>query len=116
MSLLKRTINPGLYRHSIVINAAPTDATRNSYGERTAIGATVATVWASKEDWSGREIVEGEQETPMIYTRFYVRWRSDVQPDMTVTLGTDVYRIDSVMDMDGTQRELVLMCKRNDAE
>lgn len=114
MSLMKRTINPGLYRWQVIIKNAPTDATRNAYGERTATGTTLATVWARKEDWSGREIIEGGQETPMIYTRFYIRWRADVLPDMTVHQGNDVYNIDSVMDMDGTKRELVLNCKRID--
>ncbi len=118
MPLMQKIINPGRYRDQVTIYNAPATSTRNDYGERTATPVALATVYAEKQDWSGREIIEVGRETPMIYTRFMIRWRSDVTANMTLThLATgDIYRIDSVMDMDGTRRELVLMCKRNDAE
>jgi SPP1 family predicted phage head-tail adaptor len=114
----KDYLSAGDLRHRVTIRNAPTDATRNGYGERTATGTTLATVWASMEDVSGREGVDAGRETPIIYTRIVIRWRNDVRPDMTVTHDEtgDEYRVNSVMDTDGTRRKLILMCVRNAAE
>ena len=108
-------INPAKYRHFITIRDGATDGTRNEFYERTGSGTVLASVWAEKQDWSGKEIVEGLRETPMVYTKFVIRWRSDVRADMQVEYGGDVYRIDSVLDLDGVAKELVLFCKRDES-
>ncbi len=111
-----KVINPAKYRHYVVIRDGASDGTRNEFYERTGTGTVVASVWAEKQDWSGREIIEGLRETPMVYTKFVIRWRSDVSSDMTVEYGGDIFRIDSVLDLNGTYKELVLFCKRDEAE
>lgn len=111
-----KIINPAKYRHFITIRDGVNDTTRNEYYERTGSGVVVAYVWAEKQDWSGKELVEGGKETPMIYTRFIIRWRDDVKPDMTVEHGGQVYRIDSVLDLDGLGKEVVLFCKKDAAD
>lgn len=111
-----KTINPAKYRHYITIRDGVSDASRNEYYERTGNGVVVARVWAEKQDWSGKEVVEGGKETPMIYTRFIIRWRDDVKADMSVELGGMVYRIDSVLDLDGLGKEVTLFCKKDDAD
>lgn len=109
-------IKAGKYRHLVTIRQAPTDATRDEYGERIGTGAVLASVWAEKQDWSGRETIESGRETPMVYTRFVMRYRADVLADMTVDFDNKTWRIDSVMDKDGRGTEITLMCKRNEAD
>lgn len=105
-------INPAKYRYQVTIRRADTDATRNAYGERTTDGNVLATVWAAREDWSGRESLVDGQETPIVYTRWMIRWRSDVTPDMTVELDGSAWKIESVMDRNGDRKELTLFCHR----
>lgn len=106
---MTKMINAGKYRHSVTIrNQRPT--TRDSFGERVGPGSTVATVWAEKQDWNGSEITESGRETPTVLTKFMVRYRTDLLPDMEVVLGSDVYQIVSILDFDGMRRELVLNC------
>lgn len=104
-------INPAKYRYLVTIRQADTDATRNAYGERTTDGNILATVWAGRQDWSGRESLVDGQETPIVYTRWFIRWRNDVTPDMSVIYDGDEWKIESVMDRDGDRKELTLMCR-----
>lgn len=113
---MDKIINPAKYRHTITIRRAATDTTRNDFGERTETGTTLAQVWAAKEDWSGREVLDANRETPMVYTRFVIRWRDDVTPEMTVECDEISYFIESVLDLAGAQKELVLQCRRNAAD
>jgi SPP1 family predicted phage head-tail adaptor len=112
MPVTQKIINPAKYRYQISIFQAPADASRNSFGERTGTGTLLATVWAEKQDWSGRENTEGGRDTADVTTRFLMRWRSDVFPFMTVVCDTITYDIDAVLDIDGTKKELTLMCRK----
>lgn len=107
-----QAIIAGRYRHRITITAAPADASRDAYGRRKGAGSSVGTFWAEKQDWAGQETTENGRETPSITTRFKLRWRPDIKANMTVTHGSDVYDILSVMDLPGTKRELQLTCRR----
>lgn len=109
---MKKQINAGKYRHSIVIKAAAADSSRDTFGRRKGSGATVATVWAEKQDWSGEETDVSGRETPYVATKWIIRYRSDILPNMTVTHGSIVYDILSILDFDGATRELVLNCRR----
>lgn len=106
------SINPAKYRWQVVIRRAETDATRNAFGERTTDGTVLATVWAERQDWSGRESLVDGQETPIVYTRWIMRWRNDVTADMTVECGGEVWKIESVMDRNGDKREITLMAHK----
>jgi len=113
---MDKIINPAKYRYSVTIRRAATDTTRNDFGERTETGSVLAEVWAAKEDWSGREVMDANRETPMVYTRFLIRWRDDVTPEMTVECEGIGYFIESVLDLRGNEKELVLQCRRNAAD
>ena len=102
--------NAGRYRHRITIRQPA--ATRDDTGAVIGTGATLDTVWAAKEDWSGSESRENGHETARKTTKFFIRYRTDVLVNMQVVHGTDVYDIESVLDFDGKTRELVLECKR----
>jgi SPP1 family predicted phage head-tail adaptor len=105
-------INPGKYRHQIVIRNPPADSSRDDFGGRKGSGSTVATVYAEKQDWSGSELDEAGRQTATVTTRWKTRYREDILPKMQIVLGTDVYNILSVLDFDGTQRELTIESRK----
>jgi SPP1 family predicted phage head-tail adaptor len=108
---VRKWIDPAKYRHQVTIRDQR-PAARDSFGERVGPGLTVATVWAEKSDWGGSEISETGRETASVLTKFVIRYRTDILPDMEVVLGSDVYMIGGVLDYDGLKRELVLNCTR----
>lgn len=105
-------IQAGKYNHRITIRTVPSDTTRDTFGERVGTGATVATVWANKQDWGGSEVNETGKQTATVTTKWRIRYRTDVLPKMQVVHGSDVYNILTVLDFDGRKRELVLECRR----
>ena len=105
-------IQAGKFRHAITIYNPAADSSRDTFGGRKGKGAKVADVWAAKEDWGGDETTEGKRLTDVVTTKFKIRYRTGVDPSMTVELGSDVYNILSVLDFDGTKRELVLNCRK----
>lgn len=104
-------INPAMFRHQVTIRAQRTSS-RDSFGQRVGAGSTVCTVWADKQDWSGSEIDENGRETPTVLTKFTIRYRTDITPAMEVVHGSAVYRINTVMDLMGIKKTLVLSCVR----
>lgn len=102
----------GKKSHRIEIYAAPGDATRDTFGRRAKQGALLATVWAERQDWAGDETKEGGRETASVTTKFVLRYRSDLTAAQSVEEGADVYNVLSVLDLDGTKRELVLNCRK----
>jgi SPP1 family predicted phage head-tail adaptor len=102
----------GKYRHRVTIKNPPLDSARDGFGRRKGTGTTVATLWAQKEDWSGDETAENGRETASVTTKFRIRYRTDLAPKMTLTHGVVVYNILSIMDFDGTMRELLLTCRK----
>lgn len=109
---MRQPINAGKYRYLVTIrDQFPT--TRNSFGERVGPGSTVFSgVWAEKQDWSGTEMTESGRETASVLTKWITRYRAGILPDMELVSGSDVYNIQSVLDFDGTKREMVLICQR----
>lgn len=106
-------INAGKYRHQVTIKRPPDDSSRDTYGRRRKTPKPVlATVWAEKTDWSGQETDENGRETASVLTKFRIRYRTDVLPKMLVILGDEEWNILSVMDFDGTKRELTLNCRK----
>ena len=107
-----KPIIAGKYRHRIVIKNAAGDGMSDTFGRRLGTGSTVATVWAEKQDWTGDESDEQGRETASVITKWRTRYRADITTEMTVTHGSDVYNILSVMDYDGTKREILLNCRK----
>jgi SPP1 family predicted phage head-tail adaptor len=106
-------LQAGKYRHSIVIKNAPANSSRDTYGRRIGSGTTVCTVWAEKQDWQGSETTQGMREIANVTTKWITRYRTDIDSGMQVVDGPDTYNIQSVLDFDGTHRELVLNCTRD---
>lgn len=105
-------INAGKYRHQVIVRNAPTDASRNTYGERTGTGTNQVTIWAEKTDWNGSEVDELGRETPVVTTRWRTRFRTDITPEMQIVSGSDVFEILSVLDYDGLSRELTIETRK----
>ena len=102
----------GKYRHRITIKAAPADSSRDTFGRRKGTGATVCTVWAEKQDWQGDETTQNGREFASVSTKWKIRYRTDVTPDMQIILGSDTYNILEVLDFDGRKRELLLTSRK----
>jgi SPP1 family predicted phage head-tail adaptor len=109
---MAKPINAGKYRHRITIARGPGDESRTDYGNREGSGAPVAKVWAEKQDWTGREGDELGREYGEVTTRFYTRYRNNVDNTMRVICDGQTYEILAVLDMDGRRRELVLFCRK----
>jgi len=107
------SINAGKYRHRVTIKGAAADSTRDTYGRRKGIGTIIAAnIWAEKQDWLGDETTENGRETAAVSTRWRIRYRTDVLPEMQLVHGADIYDIMGVLDFDGRKRELTLNCRK----
>lgn len=102
-------MNAGSLRYSIKIQQK--NVTRDSFGAETIAWTDVATVWAAIEPLQGREFFNAQQVNAEVTTRIRVRYRSGVTPAMRMLLGSRVFDIQSVINLDERNRELHLMCK-----
>lgn len=100
------------YRHRITIKNPASDTTRDGYGRRIGSGSTVATVWAERQDWQGDETTANNREVGAVTTKWKIRYRTDVLSKMLIVEGSDQYEILSVLDFDGTKRELLITSRK----
>ena len=102
----------GDMRHKITIVRVEHHTVADT-GETEEVVSDVATVWAKKEDLSGREWFQAQQAQSAITTRFTIRFRDDIYPQMRVRHGIDEYEITAPpMDPDGRREQLQLLCGR----
>ncbi len=71
---------------------------------------TAPAIWADVEPLSGREFLEAARVNAEITHRIRVRYRSDLTERMRIVLGTRIFDILAVLEMD-RRRELHLMCR-----
>lgn len=100
------------YRHRITIKNPADDSTRDTFGRRIGVGSTVATVWAERQDWQGDETVANNREVGVVTTKWKIRYRADVASKMLIYEGSVQYEILSVLDFDGTKRELLISSRK----
>lgn len=100
----------GLLRHRITIESFTEGA--NEYGEPISTWATYATVWASKEDLSGREYFASQQINAEVSTKFRIRYRAGITAKMRIQHGGSVYQIAATMDPDGRKRTLEILASK----
>lgn len=87
------------------------DVTRDTHGAEEITWTDLATVWAAVEPLTGREWIEGRQETAGVSTRIRIRYRSGITPEMRVSFGDITFNILSVIHVQERERELHLMCR-----
>lgn len=86
---------------------------QNDYGATVTQWQTVATVWAEIKPISGREYFSAQQVQSEITTQIWIRYRNDVVPTMRVAHNGKYYEIISVLNHNGRNTSLQLMCKDN---
>lgn len=90
-------------------------AFQDANGEEQITWTTWATVYAAVEPLSGREYLAAGTQQAAIDTRIRVRYRPGITTDtMRVAHGSDVYDIESVIHVQERNREVQLMCRRQE--
>lgn len=108
-------MNIGNLRHRVQLQVrAPT---KDEYGAEIDGWADLASVWASVEALSGRELFAAQQTTAEADHQITMRYRADVKPDMRALEGDRVFDITAALDREGRKRKLELLCREvvNDA-
>lgn len=111
-------MNPGKLRHRISIMKS-TVAPSTSYGEVVNTWVIFFKAWASIEpimgSLSGRENFIGGQYLSMVDTRITMRYIPvTITPSMKVTWGGNDYNIETVLNTNERNNEIVLMCEKQD--
>lgn len=79
-------------------------------GERAKEYMTYATVWAAFRTLSGGERLAAEQVAATLTHEVSIRYRSGVRPDHRILLGTRIFDIKDVRDLDEVHVELRMRC------
>lgn len=88
----------------------------NDYGATVTKWRDIATVWAEIKPLSGREYFSAQQVQSEVTTQIWLRYRDDVKPTMRVNHNGKHYEILSVLNTNGWNTSLQLMCKENPNE
>ena len=89
---------------------------QNDYGATVTEWRDVATVWAEIKPLSGREYFSAQQVQSEVTTQIWLRYRDDVKPTMCINHNGKHYEILSVLNTNGRNTSLQLMCKENSNE
>jgi SPP1 family predicted phage head-tail adaptor len=84
--------------------------TQDAYGAVTADWNTVARRWAEVVPLSGRELEVARAQAPTADHRVTLRHWPDLKPHHRVKFGDKYFAINSVLNTDQRDRELVLLC------
>jgi len=98
----------GKLRHRVQLQY-PSD-TRDAHGGITRSWSTSATVWASVEPLTGRELLDAQQVESQSDTRVRIRYYQGIAPKWRVQHGQHVYNVLHVGDVDVRNREMLLLC------
>lgn len=98
----------GLLRHRLAIGGVVmVDDGRG--GEASSTFENATTVWGSLEGMSGTEQIEGGQSNARALYRSRIRYRDDINPQQTVTIGERSFNVLSAVDPTGRRKELELL-------
>ena len=84
---------------------------QNDYGAFVTTWQDIATVWAEINPISGREYFEASQVQSEVTTQIWIRYRDGIEPTMRVAHNGKQYEIVSVLNYQGLNKILQLMCK-----
>jgi SPP1 family predicted phage head-tail adaptor len=107
-------IAAGRLRHRILI-VQPTLAQDASGGTQEDQANTFATVWASIEALSGRELYAAQQKVSQVTHKITIRWWPGVKANMNVQFEDREFQIESVENPDEQKKMLVLLCMERDS-
>jgi len=98
----------GKLRHRITIQERV--ETQDDYGSSVAAWVTFATVHASVEPISGKELLAAQAINSETRVRMRLRYISGITSDMRVSFNLKLYNIQEIIDFKEENRELQLMC------
>ena len=102
-------MNIGKLRHRITLLRQVNEV--NDYGASTQTWKRVATVWADVRPLSGREYFSAQQVQSEVTTQIWLRHIEGIKPTMKVKFGKREFEILSVLNTQGRDVSLQLMCK-----
>lgn len=88
------------------------DVTRDEAGGEIVVWEPVATIWAGRRDFSGRELLMASSEVAWMDARWTIRWRGDVKAEWRLVEGDTTYDIISISEVGGRKAALELGCRR----
>lgn len=86
-------------------------ATQDTFGGETVTWSDVCTVWAQVQPITGREYLQGKQLQEEQTVRIRIRHRTGIAPAMRAHLGSRVFDILDVQNIDTANKETALMCR-----
>ena len=105
----------GKLRHKITIQARPTQT--DGYNQKSGAWAEInglSNIWAEVTDLSGLELVRAQkivaEATEQIVMRGFPNWRATITPACRAINEDRIFDIKSVINPDGRDRELHLLC------
>ena len=101
----------GLLRHRVEIQQAT--RTQDSYGDAIETWSTIATVWASVEPISGRELWQAQQAQADVTHTITIRVDSStpILPEHRVKWGSRIFHVESALTIEEVGRFRVLTTK-----
>jgi SPP1 family predicted phage head-tail adaptor len=102
----------GELRHRITIQSKTISS--DSIGNQTTAWSDFITVWAKKEEKSGREYLKASQPNIERTVIFTIRYTSEIDESMQISYGDKVYDIQAILDTEGRKRSLTLVCREPD--
>jgi SPP1 family predicted phage head-tail adaptor len=97
----------GPLRHQVTIEEVT--ETRDSYGGVVESWSTFATVWASVGPIIGREYFASQQVQSEVSHKIRIRYLSGITTKMRVTFDSRTFRIESILNVDERNTEMLLM-------
>lgn len=102
-------MNIGKLRHRVTLQKQIN--TQNDYGAFVTTWQDIATIWAEIKPISGREYFEVSQVQSEVTTQIWIRYCDGIEPTMRVAHNGKQYEIVSVLNYQGLNKTLQLMCK-----
>lgn len=103
-------MNPGKYRHRIVFLRHVTG--RDDYGEPIDLWEPFKTTRASKEPILGKEFFSALTTGTKVDAKFNSRYIPGATDEMRIQHGTEVYEIESAIDIKSLHTELLCYCRK----
>jgi SPP1 family predicted phage head-tail adaptor len=103
----------GRLRHRVIL-VQPSVTQDTTGGWQIDSTNTVATVWASVEALTGRELIAAQQKVSEVTHKVTIRWMAGIKANMNVQFDQRQFQIQAVENPDERHKMLVLLCIERD--
>ncbi len=104
-----KPVHSGRLRFRITIEQAL--EVQNEYGEVERTWSMFAIRWSDVQPLRGNERVEADQTNSQVSHKVTVRYLEGITPKMRILFGARVLNIESIINIDGRNRTMELMCR-----